>query len=223
MGLFGKSKTPDPKLMVQEWSKGIRKEGYTIDRQINAIKREELKALRSAKMAAKKGDKDSARVLAKEIVNARKSVSKLYTAKAHLSSIENGMKAQAAQLKMAGSLAKSADVMKAMQQLIKIPELQKTMQDMSKEMMKAGIIEEMMDDTMESLEDGEDMEESVQLEVDKVLSEVLADTNQALSKAGRVPEASIDLPEPVEDEEEAKVEVEEDLEEMQERLQALRN
>lgn len=63
-------------------------------------------------------------------------MSKLYTAKAHLSSIENGMKAQAAQLKMAGSLAKSAEVMKAMQQLIKIPELQKTMQDMSKEMMK---------------------------------------------------------------------------------------
>lgn len=84
----------------------------------------------------------------------------------------------------------------------------------------------MMDDTMESLEEGEDMEENVQLEVDKVLSEVLADTNKALSKAGRVPEASIDLPEPVEDEEEAtaaKEEVEEDLEEMQERLQALRN
>ena len=37
---------------------------------------------------------------------------------------------------MAGSLEKSAEVMKYMQQLIKLPEIQATMQEMSKEMMK---------------------------------------------------------------------------------------
>ena len=104
-------------------------------------------------------------VLAKEIVNARKSVSKLYVAKAHLSSVDNNMKAQAAQLKIAGALAQSTDVMKAMQALIKLPEMSKTMQEMSKEMMKAGIIEEMMEDAMETLEDPEDLEEDVQLQV----------------------------------------------------------
>ena len=46
------------------------------------------------------------------------------------------MKGQAAQVRVAGSLSKSADVMKAMQQLVKVPEIQKTMQEMSKEMMK---------------------------------------------------------------------------------------
>lgn len=46
------------------------------------------------------------------------------------------MKGQAAQVRVAGSLSKSADVMKAMNQLIKVPEIQKTMQEMSKEMMK---------------------------------------------------------------------------------------
>ena len=46
------------------------------------------------------------------------------------------MKGQAAQVRVAGSLSKSADVMKAMHQLIKVPEIQKTMQEMSKEMMK---------------------------------------------------------------------------------------
>ena len=74
-------------------------------------------------------------------MNARKSVSKLYTAKAHLSSVENNMKAQAAQLKVAGCLKASTDVMKSMQQLVKIPELQKTMQEMSQEMMKVRMYE----------------------------------------------------------------------------------
>ena len=69
---------------------------------------------------------------------------------------------------MAGSLAQSTEVMKAMQQLVKLPEISKTMQDMSREMMKAGIIEEMMEDTLETLEP-EELEEETQAEVDKVM------------------------------------------------------
>ncbi len=45
-------------------------------------------------MAAKKGDTDSAKILAKEVVNARKSVAKIYTAKANLGSIEMQIKQQ---------------------------------------------------------------------------------------------------------------------------------
>ena len=73
-------------------------------------------------------------------MNSRKAVNKIYTAKANLKSVEMQMKGQAAQLRVAGSLSKSADVMKAMHQLIKVPEIQKTMQEMSKEMMKVSII-----------------------------------------------------------------------------------
>ena len=46
------------------------------------------------------------------------------------------MKAQAAQLRIAGSLSKSTEVMKSMQQLVKLPEIQQTMMEMSKEMCK---------------------------------------------------------------------------------------
>lgn len=41
-----------------------------------------------------------------------------------------------ATLRIAGALEKSTEVMKSMQALIKIPEIQATMRDMSKEMMK---------------------------------------------------------------------------------------
>merc|ERR1711993_171379 len=175
------------------------------------------------KEASKKGDTASAKVLAKEVVHSRKAVSKIYTAKANLQSVEMQRKGQAAQVRVAGSLSKSADVMKAMQQLVKVPEIQKTMQEMSKEMMKAGIIEEMMDDTMEMLEDDDELEEDVQKEVDKVLNEIMSGK---ISKAPMVPEASIDIPEPSKEEpnvEEEEAEVEEDLEETQSRLQALRS
>ena len=87
----------------------------------------------------------------------------------------------------------------------------------------------MMEDTMESMEP-EDLEEDVQLEVDKVLSELTADKSTAKDKPSMEKQGSIRLPEvpgatvreeeTVEEEEE---EVEEDLAEMQSRLQALRS
>lgn len=48
----------------------------------------------------------------------------------------------AAVLRVAGSLQKSTEVMKAMQNLIKIPEIQATMRELSKEMMKVGPVME---------------------------------------------------------------------------------
>lgn len=79
-----------------------------------------------------------------------------------------------ATLKVAGSLEKSTEVMVAMQHLVKLPEISATMREMSKEMMKAGILEEMIDETMESLEDTEEIEEEAQSEIDRVLWELTA-------------------------------------------------
>ena len=219
MGLFGKS--PDPKEQVSEWTKKLRKESNQIDRQINGIRKEEAKVTKSLKDAAKKGDKDVCKVLAKEVVHSRKTVNKLYAAKANINSISMQMKGQLATLKVAGSLQKSTEVMKTMQQLVRLPEIQKTMMEMSKEMMKAGIIEEMLEDTMESITDTDDMEQEADAEVDKILFELTA------GKLGEAPSAVKDtLPAPAaatadpaaEDDES-----EDDMEEMQQRLQALRS
>ena len=221
MGLFGKSKSADPKEQVQEWCKKIRKEGYNLDRQINAIKREELKVTKSLKEAAKRGDKDVCQILAKEVINSRKSVNKLYTAKANLNSVQNQMKGQLATLKVSGALAQSADVMKNMSALVKIPETQKTMMELSKEMMKAGIIEEMLEDTMEGLNDGEEMEEAAQEEIDKIILEL---TTGKLTEAPNAVKDTLPVPEDVEEVKDEEIaEGEEELEDMQSRLEALRS
>ncbi|ENN79434.1 charged multivesicular body protein 3-like [Dendroctonus ponderosae] len=219
MGLFGKSSDRNPKEMVTEWNHKLRKEGYQLDRQVNSIKREEEKVKRSLKEAAKKGDKDTCTILAKEIIRARKAVNKIYTSKAHLNSVMLQMKNQLATLRVAGSLQKSTEVMQAMQSLIRTPEVARTMQEMSKEMMKAGIIEEMLDETFEGLEDSEEMEEAAQSEVDKVLFEITE---------GKIGEAPLPPSEPAEKIKESQgpageEEDETELEEMQSRLAALKS
>lgn len=108
--------------------------------------------------------------------------------------------------------------MKAMQNLVKIPEIQATMRELSKEMMKAGIIEEMLEDTFAGMEDEDEMEEAADLEIDKILYEITAG---ALGKApSKVTDA---LPEPEPEGGAAVSDEEEDLEAMHSRLAALRS
>ena len=216
MGLFGKS--PDPKEQVNDWCKKLRKESNQIDRQINGIRREEAKVTKSLKDAAKKGDKDVCKILAKEIIHSRKAVNKLYCAKANVNSVQMQMKGQLATIKVAGCMQKSAEVMKTMQQLVRLPEIQKTMMEMSREMMKAGIIEEMLEDTMETVTESDEMEEEAQEEVDKILFELTA------GKLGAAPPVEKEtLPSPAPPEREEEDSEEDDMEEMQSRLEALRS
>jgi len=110
----------------------------------------------------------------------------------------------------------------AKKSLVKIPEIQASMRELSKEMMKAGIIEEMLEDTFESMDDQEEMEEAAEMEIDKILFEITAG---ALGKAPSKVTDALPEPEPPgamaasEDEEEE----EEALEAMQSRLATLRS
>lgn len=217
MGLFGKSPSRDPKEQVREWTSKLRKEQNQIEREVKKIQRQEAKVELSLKQAAKKGDKDVCKVLAKEIIHSRKAVGKMYASKAHINSVQMQMQNQLSVVKVTGALEKSTHVMQAMQRLVKVPEIQATMRELSKEMMKAGIIEEMLEDTMEGLED-DDLEEAADTEVEKVLWELTK------GQLGEAPDAVADtLPTgataaAVEDEDE-----EEDVGAMAARLDALRS
>ncbi|XP_020569050.1 charged multivesicular body protein 3 isoform X2 [Oryzias latipes] len=205
---------------VNEWSQKIRKEMRVIDRQIRDIQREEEKVKRSIKDAAKKGQKDVCVILAKEMIQSKRAISKLYASKAQMNSVLLSMRNQLSVVRVAGSLQKSTEVMKAMQSLVKIPEIQATMRELSKEMMKAGIIEEMLEDTFESMEDGEEMEEAAEEEVDKILFDLTAG---ALGKApNKVTDALPEL-QPQGAAAASDEESEEDIEAMQSRLAALRS
>ena len=221
MGLFGKSPERNPKEMVQEWTHKIRKEGYQLDRQVRAIQREEEKVKRSMKEAAKKGDKDVCKILAKEIIRARKACNKIYTSKAHMNSISLQMKNQLATIRVAGSVSKSTEVMQAMQSLVRVPEVAATMRELSKEMMKAGIIEEMLDETMDSIEDSDEVEDEADEEIDKILWEVTA------GQLGTAPAVVTETPGSVvastSTEEEGVEPDAKELEEMKMRLQSLRS
>ncbi|OIV99311.1 hypothetical protein TanjilG_17121 [Lupinus angustifolius] len=84
-----------------------------------------------------------------------------------------------------GHLSKSAEVMKLVNNLMKAPQMAVTMQEFSKEMTKAGVIEEMVNDAVDSALDSEDIEDEIEEEVDKVLTAIAGETAAQLPEAVR--------------------------------------
>ncbi|KAK4358670.1 hypothetical protein RND71_020899 [Anisodus tanguticus] len=113
-----------------------------------------------------------------------------------------------------GHLSKSAEVMKLVNNLMKAPEVAMTMQEFSKEMTKAGVMEEMVNDAVDSALDSVDMEEEIE-EVDKVLTAIAGETTAQLPEAVRKEK----LKQPTQAVEDAEgADDEEDLEELRARL-----
>merc|ERR1712159_626585 len=100
----------------------------------------------------------------------KKTQERLYIAKANMSSIENQLVSQQAQMKMANVMQKSAQVMQYMNNLVKIPELQDVAQKMGAEMSRMELIDEMMGDAMDDAMG--DVEEEAEEEVERVLAEI---------------------------------------------------
>ncbi|TPP58480.1 Charged multivesicular body protein 3 [Fasciola gigantica] len=218
MGLFGEK--TDSREKIRKMISVVRRQKYRIQRDIDALQLQNKRVAADIKKRAKGGRIDEAKILARELVNSRKAVSRLCATGAHLDCLISELNCQATANKLASATKSSTSVIKSVSALMKVPEMQKTMQDLSKEMMKMGIIGEMIDDTLDiTLGDPDDADEAVSAEIDKILSEITA------SEIAKVPDAvedtlpaGISLPT-----REDSVEEDGEINQMQARLAALRN
>ena len=210
---------------MQKCNSIIRKNVRHLDRDIANLKVTEQKTKQYILQASKRGQKNPSqrvqaqketRTFARELLRVRKQSARLHTSKAQLQSVQMQVNEAFSVRKIEGSLKASTGIMKDVNTLVKLPELTGTMRELSSELMKAGIIEEMVGDTLPNDELLED-EAEAETEVDKVLGEVLQ------GRLGKVSAAENQLPQqPVE----AEQDYEDDqatLEQMRGRLEALKS
>jgi charged multivesicular body protein 3 len=150
----------------------------------------------------------------------RKQNARLATSRAQLQSVQMQVNEAFSVRKIEGSIRASTGIMKDVNSLVRLPELTGTMRELSQELVRAGIIEEMVGDSLPETGDLEDEDDEAETEVDRVLSEVLKDR---LPAAAEKPDEV--LPAPVADEPHAEEEEnqEEILAAMRGRLEALKS
>lgn len=155
---------------------------------------------------------------ARELLRIRRQNTRLNTSRAQLQSVQMQVNEAFSVRKIQGSLQKSAGIMKDVNTLVRMPELNATMRQLSTELVRAGIIEEVVDDALPNDELLEDELDEAESEVDKILQEVL---QGKLSKVEPIrPEISLEETPTAEEEFDDQ---EATLEQMRGRLEALKS
>mmetsp|Transcript_16264 Transcript_16264/g.24503 ORF Transcript_16264/g.24503 Transcript_16264/m.24503 type:complete len:222 (+) Transcript_16264:98-763(+) len=186
MNFFGIKKV-DPIDQAKEWKRHLARECRKLDRDIAALERAEKKAMKECKDYAKKGELRAARTLAKEIANTRKACDRIRLAKVKINSVSMALQQSIAMIKVGGCIQKSMGVMQSMNEMVKLPELRDTMTTLAREMARAGIIEETLDDSFATMEP-EDLDDAADAEVDRVIEEITAGV---LEPAGNAPSTNV--------------------------------
>lgn len=168
------------------------------------------------KRAAKSGDLKTAKLYARELINITRQHQKLHMSKTRLESITMAVNEQWQMRKLTNSLQTSTVIMKEVNLAIKLGVITGNMQELSKQLMKAGIINEMVDN-MVVLDVDEELEDESQEEVNKIIENLTEDKFAKIET--EVPLVQIVEPEPPAPVSE--VEDESLLLEMQQRLDAL--
>ncbi|KAF7535136.1 hypothetical protein G7Z17_g13251 [Cylindrodendrum hubeiense] len=217
---------PDPQTQVRKCNALVRSNIRKLDRDIVAVKQVEAKTKNLIIQADRRGQRDPARAkqaqleirrFAGELVRTRRTSARLITSKAQLNSVQMQVNEAFAVRKIEGSIRASVGIMKDVNTLIRLPELAGTMQELSMELMKAGIIEEMVEDVLPS--DPDMIMEDDEGEVDKVLGEILKDR-----KEPKLPTVPLTEPQKkVEEEDEEEEDAEAMMDQMRNRLEALRS
>mmetsp|Transcript_39699 Transcript_39699/g.63069 ORF Transcript_39699/g.63069 Transcript_39699/m.63069 type:complete len:221 (+) Transcript_39699:69-731(+) len=191
INLFGSQNTAQAqkettKEMVRAWQSKMRSEARAIERSIRTIEREEDKMRKDIqKMAKSNPDPQNISILAKSLVRSQKSKNRLYQTRANMKATENELGNIAATVRSTDAIKGSTAVMQQIGTLVNVTEISESMKEMSKEMAKAGFIQEIIDEAQEAMDDV-DVEEETALEVNKVLDELAIDAELKLKIAGPV-------------------------------------
>lgn len=213
---------PSPEEQRRKCMSLIRQNQRELDKQLNNMSSSENKTKTMIKSAVRRNDMKSARILAKELYGVRKNRQRLHKSRAQLNSVSLQVNEAFALRKLEGSMKSSTGLMKEVNGLIKLPELMGTMNSLSAELMKSGIIDEMVTDTLDNLDEEQFLDdEEAEGEVDQILDEILG--NGKTSEKKNSNDALPDMPEIIPQEATAET-VEDDsamLDSMRERLKAL--
>ncbi|KAH7320208.1 Snf7-domain-containing protein [Stachybotrys elegans] len=219
---------PDPQAQARKCNAMLRANMRKLDRDIANVKQTEIKTKNLIIQADRRAQRDPARAaqarkevrdFARELVRVRRASSRLVTSKAQLSSVQMQVNEAFAVRKIEGSIRASVGIMKEVNALVRMPELTATMRDLSVELMKAGVIEEMVEDVLPEDADMLGEDDEAEGEIDKVLGEVLRDRREPKLPAAPLPEP--EKQQQVEEDEEEDAEVM--MDEMRNRLEALRS
>jgi charged multivesicular body protein 2A len=205
--IFGKPKTS--KELMREYKRGIERSIREIDREREKIQMQEKKQIAEMKQLAKKNQHEAVRIMARNLVQTRRYITKFHKMKAQLNGISLQMTTMSSTQEMTKAMASAGRAMTMMNKQMNLPAMQQIIKDFSQQSEIMDMKEEMVGDAIDgAMEDENDEEEEENL-VNQVLDEIGLNTQ------------TVDLPKTKLPAKSQEIGMEEDA--LQTRLQNLRN
>merc|ERR1719449_333476 len=121
---------------------------------------------------AKQGQMDAVKIMAKDLVRTRRYVKKFMLMRANIQAVSLKIQTLKSQNSMAQAMKGVTKAMMSMNKQMKLPEIQKIMQEFEKQSEIMDMKEEMMSDVIDDALEGEDDEEESDAIVTQVLDEL---------------------------------------------------
>ncbi|XP_023347589.1 charged multivesicular body protein 2a [Eurytemora carolleeae] len=183
--LFGRKLTPDE--MLRKNQRALTKAMRELDRERAKMEQQEKKIIADIKKMAKQGQMDSVKIMAKDLVRTRRYVKKFMLMKANIQAVSLKIQTLKSQNAMAQAMKGVTRAMMSMNRQMKLPEIQKIMQEFEKQSEIMDMKEEMMNDVIDDAMGDDDEEEESDAIVTQVLDELglqLTDQLTAVPIAG---------------------------------------
>jgi charged multivesicular body protein 2A len=179
--VFGSKKTL--KEIIREQKRALDRSIRSLDRERNGLKRTESKLINDIKKAAAKNEMKSVKIMARDLVRIRAHQTKFVNLSSQLRAISLQMTSMASQQQLQTSMRQATRSMMAMNRVMKLPALQKTMMEFQKQSEMMEMKQEMVQDAVEDALDDEEAEEESEQVVQQVLDEIGINLNSALVSA----------------------------------------
>lgn len=212
---------PDPKEQMRKINQLLRKNKRELDRSMNQLQPLKKKTESLIKKSAKEKDIKLAKIYARELQNINKQYNKLHLSQARIDSITMSINEQWSMNKLTQSMQALTVVMKDVNQLVNLGVVSGSMQDLQKELMKSGIINEMMDDMVDMDMEDDELEDESQDQINKIIEDLTQDQFSKIDSTVPSDKLEVEEQQPNEIQMEDNEEDHEALDEMRERLKAL--
>ena len=165
------NKAPTLDEQMREQKRILNRAIREVDRERMQLQNSEKKLLAEIKTLAKKGEMNSVKILAKDLVRGRNQVTKFYEIRSQLQAIEMRLQTVKSLNSMGDAIKNVTKSMAKMNKLMNLPKLNEIMREFTRQNEQMGLTEEMMGDAVDMALDGGETEE----ETDQVVAQVLGE------------------------------------------------
>lgn len=177
--LFGRKMTPEE--MLRKNQRALNKAMRDLDRERSKMEQQEKKIIMDIKKMAKEGQMDAVKIMAKDLVRTRRYVKKFILMRANIQAVSLKIQTLRSQNAMAMAMKGVTKAMINMNRQLKLPQIQKIMQEFEKQSEIMDMKEEMMSDAIDDAMGDEDDEEESDAIVSQVLDELGLQLNEQLT------------------------------------------